>query len=260
MNRKQFIESHGATCRNWIWSWSFVNENQKFVIFGAWDRHREGNRSLILSEDWGKSRRGRKTAGYKQSREHIRLIEEQGYQLKTFPMKMSDSNKDKNGVGPAKIGSFEQKLTNKSLVKVGGNWYASDDEMVIRLPDEVETPEQYVEGSLSKVAVNRYERNRLARVKCIEFHGYTCAACSIDFGEIYGAIAAHYIHVHHIVPLSTIGKEYKLDPVKDLIPVCPNCHAVIHITQPALTVEQLRQHLAGRKTTTYQGNQQEALL
>ena len=260
MSRRQFIESHGATCRNWNWSWSFVNINEKFVIFGAWDQYRDGNRSLIFSEKWQSNRRGRKKAGYKQSREHIRLVEEKGYRLKTFSMKQSDSIKDKNGGGSARIASFDRKLTNKTLKRVGQNWYASDDEMVIRLPEEVEKPEQYIEGVSSKVAVNRYERNRVARAKCIETHGYICAVCSIDFEEVYGPIGTHYIHVHHIVPLSKIKKGYRLDPVKDLIPVCPNCHAMIHITEPVLTVEQMRQHLARRRTTTYQVNQPDALL
>lgn len=70
------------------------------------------------------------------------------------------------------------------------------------------------------------------------------AVCSFDFEKFYGSIGKNYIHVHHVVPLSEIKKEYKLDPIKELIPVCPNCHAIIHRTQPALTVEQLRNHLA----------------
>jgi 5-methylcytosine-specific restriction enzyme A len=244
MNRKQFIESQGATCRNWTWSWSFVNEKEKTIIFGAWDLHTEGNTSLILSEDWQISRMGRKQPAYEQSREHIRLIEEEGYQLKTFPMKYSDANKDEDGFGPARIEGFVPKLTSKSLKKVGPSWYASDNVISNALPEEVETPEQYFEGASKKVSVNTYERNAEARAKCIKHHGYTCAACSFDFGKFYGAIGENYIHVHHVVPLSKIKKEYKLDPVKDLTPVCPNCHAIIHRAQPSLTVEQLKQHLA----------------
>jgi 5-methylcytosine-specific restriction protein A len=142
-SRKKFIKSHGATCRNWRWSWSFVNENQKFVIFGAWDHHRDGNRLLIFSEEWQRrDRRGRKNGAYKQSREHIRLVEEKGYQLKIF----SQKKKDKVGVGPPQIESFVATLTNKSLKRVRDNWYASED-------------------FSGKVPVKRYKRNRSARVK-----------------------------------------------------------------------------------------------
>ena len=52
MSRKKFIESQGATCKNWTWSWSFINEAKKFIIFGAWDVYDEGNMTLIFSEDW----------------------------------------------------------------------------------------------------------------------------------------------------------------------------------------------------------------
>ena len=246
MSRKQFIESQGATCRNWNWSWSFINEKKKVIIFGAWDLHTEGNTTLIFSKDWQLSQKGRKQPAYEQSREHIRLIDDEGYQLKTFPMIYSDANKDEEGIGPGKIEDFIPKLTSKSLKRIGNNWYASDAGINNILPEEVDTPEHYFEGVSKTVTINTYERNQDARVKCIKYHGYNCAVCSFDFEKFYGTIGENYIHVHHIVPLSEIKKEYKLDPVNDLIPVCPNCHAIIHKTRPALTVEQLKEHLADK--------------
>lgn len=250
MNRKQFIESQGATCHNWTWSWSFINEKEKIIIFGAWDRYTEGNIALILSESWQTSSKGNKSAGYRQSREHIRLIEEEGYQLKIFPITYSDSNKDENGIGPAKIKGFSPELTEKSLKRVGDSWYASDDAISNILPEEVETPEQYIEGASKTVSVNTYERSADARAKCVEHHGYKCAVCSFDFEGFYGAIGKNYIYVHHVIPLAEIGREYELNPVKDLVPVCPNCHAIIHRTRPALTVKQLKQHLSENTRNT----------
>ncbi len=32
-----------------------------------------------------------------------------------------------------------------------------------------------------------------------------------------------FIHVHHLKPLSEVGYEYRVDPIRDLRPVCPNC-------------------------------------
>ena len=243
MSRKQFIESQGATCHNWTWSWSFINEKEKIIIFRAWDRHTKGNTSKILSENWKTSKKGRKKSAYEQSREHIRLVEEEGYQLKTFPIIYSDANKDENGVGPARIKGFTPKLSDKSLKKIGNSWYASDGEINIHLPEEIDNPEQYIEGASKTISVNTYERNSDARAKCIEHYGYECAVCSFNFEKFYGEIGEKYIHVHHVIPLSETRKEYKLDPVKDLVPVCPNCHAIIHRTQPALTIEQLKQHM-----------------
>lgn len=74
-------------------------------------------RTLILSEDWRIDTHGKKASGYDQSREHIRLIEEEDYQLMTFPLTYSDSNRDKDGVGPAKIKGFKKKLAKKALTQ-----------------------------------------------------------------------------------------------------------------------------------------------
>lgn len=244
MNRKSFIQSHGATCKNWTWSWSFVNEEKQTVIFGVWDKNTEGSRSLILNEGWDKNKAGRKNAAYLQSREHIRLVEEQGYKLLTFPIIFSDELQDEDGIGPAKIKGFEPSLTQKSLILVGEKWYASDDAVPTSLPEEVSKPERYLEGAAKMIAVNAYERNSKARSACIKHHGAVCAICNFNFEAAYGAIGKGFIHVHHIVPLAKIRREYELNPIHDLIPVCPNCHAIIHLTQPALSIEELRSYLA----------------
>lgn len=47
-------------------------------------------------------------------------------------------------------------------------------------------------------------------------------------------------HVHHIVPVSQIGLDYVIDPLKDLIPVCPNCHSMLHRKDPPLIPEELK--------------------
>ncbi len=249
MSRKQFIESHGASCKNWNWSWSFVNEPDEFIIFGAWDVYDDGNLTLIFSEDWVTSRKGSKAPGYPQSREHIRLIEEEGFQLKTFPMEYMAA--DENDVGaPAKIKGFTPQLTDKELIHIGSSWYASDQTSGGRIPEEVDPKEVFKEGVSKTITVNQYERSTEARLKCLDHHGYKCAVCSFDFEKIYGEIGKNYIHVHHIIPISEIGREYELDPVTDLIPICPNCHAMIHITRPALSIKQIKESIEDNKNRT----------
>ncbi len=73
-----------------------------------------------------------------------------------------------------------------------------------------------------------YERNPIARKKCIEYHGCKCSICGLSFEEMYGELDKDFIHVHRIVPLNKIGKEYQVNHKTDLIPVCPNCHAMLH--------------------------------
>ena len=108
-------------------------------------------------------------------------------------------------------------------------------------PDEATV--EYDEGEKSVVSVNRYERSPVARQKCIEAHGIKCKGCGIDFEEIYGERGAGFIHVHHVVSVASKSGPYKVDPVKDLIPVCPNCHAMIHRRTPYLSLEKLRELL-----------------
>ena len=95
-------------------------------------------------------------------------------------------------------------------------------------PDSEGIDDTIIEGAVKKVTVNAYERNPLARSKCIDHYGAICQICGIDFGKTYGQFASGFINVHHIVPIHEIKEEYTVDPINDLIPVCPNCHAMLH--------------------------------
>lgn len=95
-------------------------------------------------------------------------------------------------------------------------------------PEQFDDEENIYEGVKIKVFVNKYERSSLARAKCIEINGSSCCICGMNFEKMYGELGKGFIHVHHIIPVSEIGKEYKVDFKKDLIPVCPNCHAMLH--------------------------------
>lgn len=128
---------------------------------------------------------------------------------------------------------------------VGVLWSFSDgtaDPDFFRGPDEIPTA-GYAEGSVRRVLVNSYERDRAARRDCISHHGPVCTVCGLVFEERYGAIGAGYMHVHHLVPLSEIGEEYRVDPIEDLRPVCPNCHAMLHRRHPPFSIEEVRRQL-----------------
>jgi HNH endonuclease len=115
----------------------------------------------------------------------------------------------------------------------------------LRLPEELTGI--YWEGVSAKVSVNRYEREPRARVACLEHYGHRCCGCGFLMPEKYGARAEGLIHVHHLIPLANIGEEYEIDPIKDLRPVCPNCHAVIHYCDPPLSLEELAMALRAQK-------------
>ena len=247
MSRKKFLESVGATCKNWQWSWSFINSNEGFIVFGAWDRNTKGTKTLIFSEEWESNDHGRKNPGYSQSREHIRLIENENYKLMTFPMKYSDAKKGEDGIGPPKIDGFTPVLSERTLTNIGVDWYAVDGSEASPLAEELPAQGQYAEGAKVSVTINAYERSSAARKACITHYGLQCRACGFDFKTTYGAIGENFIHVHHIVPIGSIKEEYVIHPVDDLRPVCPNCHSMIHQVTPPLTIEKLQRLLQDNK-------------
>jgi 5-methylcytosine-specific restriction protein A len=103
-----------------------------------------------------------------------------------------------------------------------------------------DTPEEFFEGKVKNIVQTTYERNPHARKVCLENHGYNCKVCDFNFEYHFGKMGKGFIHVHHIKPISEIAKEYKINPLEDLVPLCPNCHAMIHSRKPALDVEELK--------------------
>ena len=110
---------------------------------------------------------------------------------------------------------------------------------------EQEEPTDLLEGRPVDVQATIYERNPMARQKCIRHYGVSCFVCGFNFGAAYGSAAKNYVQVHHLKPIAAIGKEYVIDPIEDLRPVCANCHAVIHLRQPPFSIDEVKDMLAG---------------
>jgi hypothetical protein len=128
------------------------------------------------------------------------------------------------------------------------------EDLEFSLPEELKPAQIYWEGGARQIQINAYERDREARRKCIEHHGMRCVVCKMSFGEVFGPDAASIIHVHHLLPLHAIGKHYTVNPITDLRPVCPNCHAVIHSRYPApYTIEEARHRFRGYSNTEISG-------
>jgi 5-methylcytosine-specific restriction protein A len=155
---------------------------------------------------------------------HIELADRLGVPKRVFTPQLSGQSYSKNGL---ELEELWATLTGKSGIVY---------------PDEAGLPEdtQYFEGARTKVFVNKYERDLDARKKCIEVHGTSCKACGINLGLVYGIeLGKKYIHIHHIKPLKDIGEEYCIDPINDLVPLCPNCHAMVHQKEPPMPVAEL---------------------
>lgn len=106
--------------------------------------------------------------------------------------------------------------------------------------EEVNPSEIFREGVIHQISVNAYERDPKARQKCISHYGTSCFICGFNFGQTFGELGEGFIHVHHLKPLSQIRTEYEVDPVKDLRPICPNCHAMIHRKSPPFSIDEIK--------------------
>lgn len=106
--------------------------------------------------------------------------------------------------------------------------------------NEVDSSKEYMEGSVKNVLVNMYERDQRARRACIEHFGAKCQICGFSFSSTYGQRGDGFIEVHHIKPLHEIRSGYVVDPIRDLLPVCSNCHSIFHRGGTTLTPAEMK--------------------
>lgn len=162
---------------------------------------------------------------YKNGKKYVRLkllleVESENLKLKKL--------KEKFGFRPPQTGKIQ--IQNIEFIKYIESCFENNiknetEEMVY---PEVINDEKYYEGIGHKVFINKYERSKLAREECIKIYGNSCIICGFNFEKVYGEIGKNYIHIHHITPISKINKKYEINPKTDLVPICPNCHAMIH--------------------------------
>lgn len=108
------------------------------------------------------------------------------------------------------------------------------------VPTDDDTEKTYSEGTPNQVALTKYERNPFARKTCLEFYGYTCTVCTFNFQDKYGAVGKDFIHVHHLTQISKARKKGDINPINDLRPVCPNCHAMIHRRKEGYSIVEVK--------------------
>lgn len=158
---------------------------------------------------------------------------------------LSLSNLKDNGLKAAPQGPMKIKEKLLSYIETTSISLFSDSKLTEELPKE-----GIFEGLKKSIVVNTYERSSKVREEAIKYHGTKCCVCNFDFFNFYGEIGKDYIHIHHLTPLHEIDKEYIVDYIKDLRPVCPNCHSMLHrnIVGKTLTIEELREIIHKNQT------------
>jgi 5-methylcytosine-specific restriction protein A len=194
--------------------YSFCNDERKQVLFSLNLSNGEEN-NVILSPNWSKN-------GYAHSIKHINKVLKDGYDLLIYKVRTKQVN------GETRADKFEPLLEKRKLIEGGNGAYIAIPINDYLSKDVCESGKEFYEGAKKTITVNAYERNLDARKACIDALGCSCLICGFNFESTYGERGKGFIHVHHLIPLSDIQCDYKINPITDLIPVCPNCHAMLH--------------------------------
>jgi hypothetical protein len=138
---------------------------------------------------------------------------------------------------------LEKRIGIRTFEGTGGIYLLSERYATSNYPDEV-GGSGHPEGTTKQVSVNAYERSSKARSECISHYGTACYVCRFDFSKVYGSeLGSGFIHVHHLVDIASIRREYVVNSIRDLRPLCPNCHAMIHKRKPAMHPDELKRKL-----------------
>ena len=129
-------------------------------------------------------------------------------------------------------------------------YFNQDPEVEISSSHEVNEQNTYIEGAVKQVLVNQYERDPKARAECIRHYKCVCNICNFDFAKHYGAYGEGFIEVHHIKPLHEIKSSYVIDPINDLLPVCSNCHSILHRGKELLSITELKAMFHNQENNT----------
>ena len=134
----------------------------------------------------------------------------------------------------------DRALVNRLAMQLRESSKSSEATQEVGEEDEDEFPE----GRILYRVHRRRERSRVlaAKMKSRWLKRYSklaCLACGFDFEETYGPRGRGYIECHHVVPVSELQSGARTR-VEDLIPVCSNCHKMLHRTRPWLSIVQLK--------------------
>ncbi|WP_067216034.1 HNH endonuclease [Marinomonas gallaica] len=137
--------------------------------------------------------------------------------------------------GSYKTTDYSEKSVNASYyLSLLKRFYANDNKVVEF--DSVNSPEA-IEGYLLDFQYFKLKRNKSLADECKKRDDYKCQACGFKL-SVNGKYA---IECHHKFPLSESGKTKT--KLSDLISLCPTCHRLTHLRQPALSITELKRVL-----------------
>lgn len=152
------------------------------------------------------------------------------------------SSASRTPTGRVRTGTAYKRTHSPGLIEYARSFLGGTSDLLTSTADESvdASNAEWFEGRPIAVQTTRYERDKNARQVCIAHHGYVCKACGFDFGSVYGSIGVRYVQVHHLAPVASLGGSASVDPIKDMVPLCANCHAVAHFRNPPYSVQEIK--------------------
>lgn len=188
---------------------------------------------------------------YSSKIESVIDVKKQSYRYgKSFVYKKYHLDVTRNNYGLDEI-EIDRDLDNilyEYKMVLSGYQIINESEYIFKEPEIDIKQEVGKEGGRRVVTSLSAERNRSLREKALKYHGAKCIVCGFDFKEAYGEeYGENFIEIHHVQPLSENGiyNERLTDYKLDLVPVCANCHRMIHRKRKeVLSIEKLRSILS----------------
>jgi hypothetical protein len=137
-----------------------------------------------------------------------------------------------------------QEVKNSDVIAQLAAYLATEDHA-----DFTERTTTFTEGGRRRVEISVRERSASARLACIRNYGTVCFVCGFNFGQFYGTVAEGFIEVHHRKQISESSDLRVVDAVSDLIPLCANCHRIVHLASPPIDVDILKEKLRRTSNT-----------
>jgi predicted HNH restriction endonuclease len=146
-------------------------------------------------------------------------------------------------------------IDEEDIIRVNDFFTLADIETL--LIDDINSgiTQSYKEGKKKLYIHFVKERNRTLIIDAKKYwsglkknkEGITCEVCSFNFSKMYGRFGDGYIEAHHMSPISELNADTETK-IQDLIPLCANCHRMIHKQQPWLSVDELKKMVISNST------------
>ena len=127
----------------------------------------------------------------------------------------------------------------KRLLKAAGSTYSFVTKLPKSTDDSISKETNFLEGE--KRATVTTTRNSKLRAAAKKKWGLKCYCCGFDFEQFYGKLAKGAGIVHHLQPFTVAEEERRKVTVEDVRVVCANCHYVLHLIDPPMSVDDLKQ-------------------